>query len=496
MNSFDLEQHFQKFRNNIVGNDFQFELNGEKKKLVYADWTASGRLYQPIENQISNIIGPYLANTHTETNLTGSVMTSAYHEAQKIIKKHVGANENDVIISAGSGMTGALAKFMRIMGYTIPSKLYNLICIEDIEKPIVFISHMEHHSNQLGWEESICDVEILRPCDDNCIDLVYLQELLDKYKNRKSKIASITACSNVTGIQTDYHAVADVMHKNGGLCYVDFACSAPYVQINMHPENESEKLDAIFFSPHKFLGGPGTSGVCIFDGKLYDNKVPDIAGGGTVEWTNPWGGHSYFKNIEAREDGGTPPFLQTIKTAYCVQLKEELGYENVKMREEEIVEKVFDYLEKIDNLYILDDKYRDRLCIISFYIEHLHYNLGVKLLNDKFGIQVRGGCSCAGTYGHFLMQINENVSCEITTMIDGGDYSKKPGWMRLSIHPTTKDSDIDYILSSIKELSEKFSEWKKEYNYDKYTNVFTLKKGEDIEKSIINEWFYSNALHK
>jgi len=492
MNSIDSRRHFEKFRNNIVGNDLTVELNGKEKRLIYADWTASGRLYQPIEDKMSNIIGPYVANTHTETNLTGSVMTQAYHEAQKIIKKHVGANENDVIISAGSGMTGALAKFMRIMGFNVPSKLHNLICLDEVEKPIVFISYMEHHSNQLAWEESLCDVEIIKGTDKNCIDLEHLREKLEKYKNRKIKIASITSCSNVTGIQTDYHSVAKLMHQNDGLCFVDFACSAPYVQINMHPKSKLEKLDAIFFSPHKFLGGPGTSGVCIFDGSLYDSKVPDIAGGGTVEWTNPWGGHTYFKNIEAREDGGTPPFLQTIKTALCVQLKEELGYEIVIEREEQVVKKVFDSLEKIENLYILDDGFRDRLCVVSFYIENLHYNLGVKLLNDKFGIQVRGGCSCAGTYGHYLMQISENVSCEITNLIDTGDYSTKPGWIRLSIHPTTTDEDIDYMLTSIKELAEKFTIWEEEYNYNKYTNNFTEINNPKLEENLVKNWFYGN----
>ena len=198
-----------------------------------------------------------------------------------------------------------------------------------------------------SWLETIATVECISPNKDLEVDLEFLEQLLERYKDKRIKIAAVTGCSNVTGISTPYYAIAEKMHQHGGLCFVDFAASAPYVEIDMHPENPLHKLDAIYFSPHKFLGGPGTTGALIFDSALYSNKVPDHPGGGTVSWTNPWGGHSYTEDIEAREDGGTPAFLQTIKAALCIQLKEEMGIENMIRREKELLEIIFTRLEKM-----------------------------------------------------------------------------------------------------------------------------------------------------
>jgi selenocysteine lyase/cysteine desulfurase len=343
-----------------------------------------------------NDFGPYVANTHTETTISGTAMTMAYHQARNIIKKHVNANENDVLITDGTGMTGVVNKFQRILGLRIPENLKEFATIPSAIKPIVFISHMEHHSNQTSWLETIADVVVIPADTEGLFCLNEFKKLVEKYSDRSFKIASITSCSNVTGIRTPYHEVAKIMHQNNGVCFVDFACSGPYVDIDMHPDNESY-LDAIFFSPHKFLGGPGTSGVLVFNKNLYKNNVPDCPGGGTVSWTNPWGGHKYIDNIEDREDGGTPGFLQVIKTALAIQLKEKMGVQNILDREHELVEYVFEQLENIENLTILANQHKNRLGVISFYIKDLHFNLGVKILNDKFGIQTRGGCSCAGT---------------------------------------------------------------------------------------------------
>ncbi|MGV6846012.1 MAG: aminotransferase class V-fold PLP-dependent enzyme, partial [Lutibacter sp.] len=353
MDSNNLESYFQPFRNNIIGVDQTFESPYGTQKIIYTDWTASGRLYKPIEDKIVKVFGPYVANTHTETSTTGSIMTAAYHKARKIIKTHVGANEEDVLITEGTGMTGVINKFQRILGLKVAEHLKEYTHLPEALKPIVFISHMEHHSNQTSWLETIADVEII-PCTENGLFCFKsFKKLLEKYKNRPIKIASVTACSNVTGIQTDYHKIAKTIHNYGGLCFVDFACSAPYVPINMHPGDQKSYLDAIFFSPHKFLGGPGTSGVLIFNKKLYKNMVPDNPGGGTVVYTNPWGAHDYIDDIETREDGGTPGFLQTIKIALAIQLKEKMGTDNILNREHEINEIVFKKLSKIKNLTIL-----------------------------------------------------------------------------------------------------------------------------------------------
>ncbi|PTM03399.1 MAG: selenocysteine lyase [Bacteroidetes bacterium] len=486
----ELEQYFKAFRKNIIGVDLEFESPYGAQKMIYTDWTASGRLYRPIEKKLMNDFGPYVANTHTETTESGTAMTMAYHKSKHIIKKHVNCNEDDVLIVSGTGMTGVVNKFQRILGLKIPENLRKYTNVPEEMKPVVFITHMEHHSNQTSWLETMAKVEVIPPCSEGLFCMDNLKELLEKYKDCTIKIASITGGSNVTGIQTPYHEIAKVMHQHGGVCFVDFACAAPYVDIDMHPEDEEAYLDAIFFSPHKFLGGPGTSGVLVFNKKLYHNMIPDCPGGGTVSWTNPWGEHKYFDNIEDREDGGTPGFLQTIKTALAIKLKEQMGVKQMLEREHEILEQVFNLLGNVPNVNILAPQHTDRLGVISFYITDLHYNLGVKLLNDRFGIQTRGGCSCAGTYGHFLLHVDQQTSNELTNEISIGDLARKPGWIRMSIHPTTSCSEIEYVCKSIIELSQNHKEWLNDYDYDRHTNEFVHKSFKATSRdNAIESWF-------
>jgi selenocysteine lyase/cysteine desulfurase len=483
-----LESYFQTFREQIIGINQEFESPFGLKKIVYTDWTASGRLYRPIEEKLINQFGPFVANTHTETTITGTAMTMAYHEAKHIIKKHVNANEDDILINTGTGMTGVVNKFQRILGLKIPENIKEFTAVPDALKPIVFISHMEHHSNQTSWLETMADVVVIPASEEGLFCLDEFKKLLEKYKERSFKIASITSCSNVTGIKTPYYEVAKLMHQNNGVCFVDFACSGPYVEIDMHPDEESY-LDAIFFSPHKFLGGPGTAGVLVFNKNLYKNNVPDCPGGGTVSWTNPWGEHKYIDNIEDREDGGTPGFLQVIKTALAIQLKEQMGVQNILEREHEIVSYIFSELTGIDNIHILAHEHQNRLGVISFYIDDLHFNLGVKLLNDRFGIQTRGGCSCAGTYGHYLLHVDQETSHELVCQITSGDLIKKPGWIRMSIHPTTTSEEIQMVCQSIKELAENHKEWSADYVYNFKTNEFRHKSAKQLEKAMVDKWF-------
>nr|WP_315150561.1 aminotransferase class V-fold PLP-dependent enzyme [uncultured Flavobacterium sp.] len=484
-----LEHYFEQFRKDIVGIDQEFVSPFGTKKIIYTDWTASGRLYRPIEEKMINEFGPFVANTHTETTISGTAMTMAYRKSRSIIKQHVNANEDDVLITDGTGMTGVVNKFQRIMGLKVPENLKDFINIPIEKKPVVFISHMEHHSNQTSWLETIADVEVIKCGKEGLFSLENLGKLLDKYKNRKFKFASITSCSNVTGIKTPYHAAAKLMHQHNGLCFVDFACSGPYVAIDMHPEDPESYLDAIFFSPHKFLGGPGTSGVLVFNKKLYQNLIPDNPGGGTVSWTNPWGEHKYVDNIEDREDGGTPGFLQVIKTALVIQLKEKMGVDNILKREHEIVDYIFSSLGDISNIKILAAQHQERLGVISFYIDDLHFNLGVKLLNDRFGIQTRGGCSCAGTYGHYLLHVDQKTSHQLIDEISLGDLLKKPGWIRMSIHPTTTNEEIEYVCDSIKALAQNHQDWSVEYDYDKNSNEFIHKEAKPFEKELVENWF-------
>ncbi|MFL9843734.1 aminotransferase class V-fold PLP-dependent enzyme [Flavobacterium rhizosphaerae] len=470
-----LEAYFVPFRKNIVGINQYFESPYGVKKMVYTDWTASGRLYRPIEEKLLNEFGPFVANTHTETTASGTAMTTAYHEARHIIKRHVNAGNDDILITDGSGMTGVINKFQRILGLKVPENLKAFTTVPDEKKPVVFVSHMEHHSNQTSWLETIAKVVVIPACPQGLICLDSFKELLEQYKDYTLKIASVTACSNVTGIKTPYYEIAKLIHSYNGVCFVDFACSAPYVAIDMHPDDEEAYLDAIFFSPHKFLGGPGTSGVLIFNKKLYKNMVPDHPGGGTVSWTNPWGEHKYLDNIEEREDGGTPGFLQVIKTALAIRLKEQMGINNILQREKEIIDFTFKSLQNVENVNILAPQHSERLGVLSFYISGLHYNLGVKLLNDRFGIQTRGGCSCAGTYGHYLLHVDQEQSNKLTNKITAGDLIEKPGWIRMSIHPTTTNEEIAFVCDSIKALAENFEEWANDYIYNRMNNEFTHK---------------------
>ena len=482
-----LEKYFDTFRNNIVGIEQEFDSPFGRKKIIYTDWTASGRLYGPIEEKMLKDFGPFVANTHTETSVTGTAMTKAYHEARKIIKNHVNANANDVLITCESGMTGAINKFQRILGLKVPENIKPYTKIPDEIRPVIFVTHMEHHSNQTSWLETIGTVVVIPPNDDVLVCMEKFAETVEKYKDHPIKIAAVTSCSNVTGIQTPYHEIAKLMHKNGGICFVDFACSAPYVAIDMHPEEEGAYLDAIFFSPHKFLGGPGSSGVLIFNNNLYKNTIPDNPGGGTVSWTNPWGNHKYIDDIETREDGGTPGFLQTIRTALSIRLKEKMGIENILKREHELLSIVFEELKDIQNLKILAPQTQDRLAVISFYIDDLHFNLGVKLLNDRFGIQTRGGCSCAGTYGHYLLHVDMETSTTITCEIDGGDLTHKPGWIRMSFNPTSTNTEAYYVCDALKKLAENFTLWSEDYKYNSKNNEF-FHKNEVLDTKMEN-WF-------
>lgn len=485
----DLEKYFSKYRKDIVGIETSFETPFGNKNIIYADWIASGRLYKPIEEKLCNIFGPFVANTHSEASVTGTTMTFAYHQAQKIIKDHVNASKDDVIITAGSGMTTVICKFQRLLGLKIPEQLVNYVKLPEELKPIVFTTHMEHHSNQTTWIETIADVVVINPNDEGLVDVKDFKVKLEKYKNRKLKIGAFTAASNVTGIETDYYELSKLIHQFGGYSFIDFACAAPYVKIDMHPSDPEAKLDAIFFSPHKFLGGPGTPGVLVFDSKLYHNKVPDMPGGGTVDWTNPWGQHKFVTNIEAREDGGTPPFLQTIKAALCIKLKEEMNVDKIRARENELVKIALDGLKKIPTLHLLAGNIEHRLGAISFYIENIHYNLIVKLLNDRFGVQVRGGCSCAGTYGHYLLHVDPNRSKIITDKIDRGDLSEKPGWVRMSIHPTMTNEELKTIVDGITEIVFNIDEWNKDYIYDKTKNEYFHHQSNGNEINRIKDWF-------
>lgn len=482
-----LEAVFQRVRQGIIGIDQLVTLPYGERRIVYTDWTASGRLYAPIERRLAETIGPFVANTHTEATITGSLMTQAYHEAHAIIKRHVNAGPDDVIVTAGAGMTTVVNKLIRILGLRMPERLAAHCRLPARERPVVFVTHMEHHSNQTTWVETIADVEVLPPDADGFVDPECLRTRVARYAERSLKIGAFTAASNVTGIRTPFQDLARIMHEHGGVCFVDFAAAAPYVPIDMHPADDSARLDAVYFSPHKFLGGPGSAGVLVFNSALYRLRVPDQPGGGTVRWTNPWKEHRFYDDVEVREDGGTPAFLQTIKAALAIRLKEAIGTDRMLAREAEQVPRLIRGLQSVRGVHVLASHAVDRLGIVSFYFGRLHYSLAVKLLNDRFGIQARGGCSCAGTYGHYLLHIGPRRSHLITAQIDGGDLSAKPGWVRFSVHPTTTDAEIDFLIEAVEAVARNGARWALDYTYSSTMNEF-VHVGGGVQEPV-KSWF-------
>jgi selenocysteine lyase/cysteine desulfurase len=471
-----LETYFSAFRANIIGQQVYFNTPFGRKRLLYADWTASGRAYGPIEARLQEIL-PYYANTHTEATVTGTLMSAAYERAREVIKEHVGAREDDALIFCGSGMTSAVNKLQRILGLRVPERVSEYMEISEPEeesRPLVLVTHMEHHSNHISWLETLATVEMIPPGEDGGVDVENFRKVLARYGARRIKIAAVTACSNVTGIETPYREIARVMHECGGWCFVDFACSAPYVKMEMR------ELDAIYFSMHKFLGGPGTPGVLVFNRKLYANRVPDQPGGGTLLYSTPWKEFAYLNWIEHREDGGTPPILQGIKAALCIRLKEEMGVDRMLRREAEIVGRLLDRLSVIEGLEILAADRRKRLGVISFIVKDAHYQVVVRLLNDRFGIQTRGGCSCAGSYGHFLLGIDRERSRRIIGLLEAGEMWSKPGWVRVSLHPTMSDTEVEQLADAIRLTVENYAEWSKGYAFDH--------SGHDVCGEIAESW--------
>ncbi|MDF2927064.1 MAG: selenocysteine lyase [Paenibacillaceae bacterium] len=457
---------FAAVRKRIIGEHQAIRTPYGMKRLLYADWCASGRLYAPIEAYMSQVIGPYVGNTHTESNITGASMTHAYRFALQMIKRHVHAGPGDIVIASGTGMTGAVNKLQRLLNLRVPEGMSGRIRLAEEERPVIFITHMEHHSNHISWQETIGEVVIVPPDLEGRVSPLMLERTVAQYRHRPYKIGAFTACSNVTGLAAPVHQLAQVMHRYGGVAFIDYSASAPYVPINMHPLDPEEALDGIMFSPHKFLGGPGTNGILVVNAGLLRNCVPDHPGGGTVVWTDPWGGRYYHANIEEREDGGTPGFLQMIRTALCLKVKEQMGTDRMEERKLKLLGELRRYLDANPRVHVLEGRHWVRQGIVSFTMDGLHYKLVTRLLNDRFGIQARGGCSCAGSYGHYLFGIGSHTSGQIYGQIAAGHTAGKPGWVRISLHPVMELQDVQAIGEALSAIAFHGEEWAGDYCWD------------------------------
>ncbi len=465
-------------RDNIIGHRATIKTPFGTRRLFYADYVASGRAYGPIEDKIRNMVLPLYANTHTESSTTGRQSTSFREEARSIIAKSINANNKDAIVFCGSGCTGAVDKLIRILRLQLPDGLSRFgvkTKIKGKNRPVVFISPYEHHSNDVQWRETIADVITIAETENGLPCLDDLRAQLEKYKNRPVKIGSFSACSNVTGIITPIQPIAKLLHEHGAMACFDFAASAPYQRIDMNPEN-GEPLDAVFISPHKFIGGPGTPGILVVKKDYVQNKTPVVPGGGTVSYVSPCA-QAYLSDIEHREEGGTPDIVGAIRAGLVFDLQAKTGIDKIYKHEIEMAKQAVERWGRHKNIEILGCNTATRLPIFSFLIragigKYLHYNFVVALLDDLFGIQARGGCSCAGPYGHRLLDIDLKTSQEYEKIIAKGVEILKPGWVRVGFNYFFSDKDKEFLLRAVEWIADNGVKMLPYYSFNASTGVW------------------------
>lgn len=452
----------QKIRDNVIGQYQIISTPFGGKPLVYADYTASGRGLAFIEDTIRHQVLPYYANTHTETTFTGARTTAWRESARAMVRRAVNGGKQDKVIFCGSGATAAINKLIDVLNLRLPAEL-SARCslasaVPESQRPVVFIGPYEHHSNELPWRESIAQVEVI-PLDVlGGIDINALESALRRHQHHCLLIGSFSAASNVTGIKSDIQAVTAMLKRYGALACWDYAAAGPYVAIDMNAECP---IDAVFLSPHKFVGGPGTPGILVAKDHLFLNRVPAMVGGGTVSYVTPLD-HVYVRDVERREEGGTPAILESIRAGLVFSLQQQVGTDVIQARETDMCHRAMQRLSACGNIAVLGSADADRLPIFSLRFYHsqvtasgevrrqeLHYGFVVSLLNDLFGIQVRGGCSCAGPYAHTLLGMDMEFSKQIEHAVTCGVGVLRPGWVRLNFNYFISGEEFEYLVAAL-----------------------------------------------
>ncbi len=474
----DFETVASLLRAHEVGRRAHIETPFGRRLVAYADLTATGRYLHFIEAWIRRV-RPFYANTHTAVSSTGRILTELREAARKVVRRGVGAADDDLVLFCGAGATAAIHKFVGLLGWRIPEPLERAYRLSErippAERPVVFLGPYEHHSNELPWVESIADVVEVGLDDDGRIDLGDLEAKLAAHADRPMKLGSFSAASNVTGVLTDVHAVARRLHAHGAFACFDFAAAGPYVPIDMHPADDPDAaLDAVYLSCHKFVGGPEASGVLVVRRDLVRTKVPERPGGGTVAYVaaSRKDAVDYLADVTEREEGGTPDIMGDLRAGAAMLVKAMAGPERILEHERALARRALDRLSRHPKVRLLGPTKPDRLAILSFNVEGLHHDLVSALLDHLFGIQNRAGCSCAGPYGHRLLGIDRATSERFRRLIARGIEGIKPGWVRLTLPFYASDDDVDFYLSAVEFVADHGRAFVPLYELDWRTGVW------------------------